>query len=244
MAQSAALIYSLKRALKSHGFTYAEVAMELGMSEANIKRMFSEQRFYLGIFDRICQLMGLEISDLAKMVEREQQSLEQLTETQEQELVTDTKLLLITFLVVNGVTFHEITNHYQFNEPEAIGYLTQLDRLGLIELLPSNRVKLLISPNFAWRRNGPIQQFFTQALRNDFLNAAFDQSGETLHFLSGIISPASREALAIKLKQVANDFMTHNHSDAKLPFDERFVTSMILGIRAWKPKAFRSFRNE
>jgi transcriptional regulator with XRE-family HTH domain len=244
MAQSAALINALKRALKSHGFTYAEVAKELGMSEANIKRMFSEQRFYLGVFDRICQLMGLEISDLAKMVEREQQSLNQLTETQEQELVTDTKLLLITFLVVNGVTFAEIITYYQFNEPEVIGYLTRLDRLGLIELLPNNRVKLRISPNFAWRRNGPIQQFFMHALRNDFLNAMFDQKGEALHFLSGMISPSSREALTIKLKQVASEFTTHNHADAKLPYEDRFVTSMILGIRAWRPEAFKMFRNE
>ena len=244
MAQSTALIHSLKRALKSRGLTYALVAKELGMSEANIKRMFSEQRFYLGVFDRICQLMGLEISDLAKIVEREQQSLEQLTELQEQELVADTKLLLITFLVVNGVTFNEIIAHYRFNEPEAIGYLTQLDRLGLIELLPNNRVKLRISPNFAWRSNGPIQQFFTEALRNDFLNASFDQDGETLYFLSGMIKPASREALATKLKQVANEFRTHNHADAKLAYEDRFVTSMILGIRAWKPQAFASFRNE
>ena len=244
MAQSTALIHSLKRALKSRGLTYALVAKELGMSEANIKRMFSEQRFYLGVFDRICQLMGLEISDLAKIVEREQQSLEQLTELQEEELVADTKLLLITFLVVNGVTFNEIITYYKFNEPEAIGYLTQLDRLGLIELLPNNRVKLRISPNFAWRSNGPIQQFFTEALRNDFLNASFDEEGETLHFLSGMLKPSSREALATKLKQVANEFMTHNHADAKLAYEDRFVTSMILGIRAWKPQAFKLFRNE
>lgn len=241
MSQNTALIQALKRSLKSHGLTYADVAKQLGMSEANIKRMFSEQRFYLGVFDQICQLMALEISDLAKEVERAQHSLEQLTEVQEQKLAADPKLLLMTFLVVNGIAFDEIVSHYRFNEPEAIGYLTQLDRLKLIELLPNNRVKLLISPNFTWRRNGPIQRFFTQALQNDFLNAPFDQSGETLHFVSGIISSASCDALAAKLKQIVTDFTVHNHADTKLPFEQRYVTSMILGIRSWKPKTFESF---
>ena len=47
MAQSEALIETLKLALKSHRLTYAEVARRLGMSEANVKRMFASRRFTL-----------------------------------------------------------------------------------------------------------------------------------------------------------------------------------------------------
>jgi len=244
MTQQIALIDALKKALKIRGVTYADIALGLGMSEANVKRMFSERRFYLGVFDEMCQLIGLEISDLAKQVERDSQSLEQLSEDQERKLVADPKLLLVTFLVINGVSFKEIVQHYQLSEPETIGYLTQLDRLKLIELLPHNRVKLLISPNFAWRHAGPIQQFFTGSLQHDFLNHPFHQGGEALYFLSGVITPGSRERLITKLKQLATEFNDSNHNDAKLPFEQRNVTSMILAIRAWKPKVFTSLRKE
>lgn len=242
MSQSTALINALKQALKQQGFTYADVAKGLDMSEANIKRMFSGQRFYLKVFDEICQLIGIHMSDLAKQVERESQSLEQLSESQEKELVSDPKLLLLTFMVINGVVFDDIIQEYRLSEIEAISYLTRLDRLKIIELLPFNRVKLLIAPNFQWRRGGPIQQFFTHSLQQDFLDHGFDDHGELLRFMSGVMSSASKEQLIIKLKQLATEFSDFNHQDARLPFEQRHLTSMILAIRAWSPKSFERFR--
>jgi len=238
MPQSIALIDTLKRALRAHGVTYAEVAKGLKMSEANVKRMFSEKRFYLGVFDDICQLIGIEISDLTRQIESESHNIEELSDAQENELANNPKLLLIAFLVINGVTFQDIVKHYQFSEPEVIGYLTHLDRLTLIELLPHNRVKLLIAPNFAWRQAGPIQQFFTTYLQHEFLNDGFENSGEVFHFLSGLITPATSEFIIGKLKQLASEFNQCNRSDAKLPFKERRVTSMIVAMRSWKPKTF------
>ena len=47
MAQTTALIETLKQALKSRRLTYAEVARRLEMSEANVKRMFASRRFTL-----------------------------------------------------------------------------------------------------------------------------------------------------------------------------------------------------
>jgi len=242
MSQKNELIFELKSRLKANGFTYSDVAKRLGMSEANIKRMFSEKRFNLGVFDEICQIIGLEISDLAKKVERDSQSLEHLSAEQERKLVSDTKLLLITFLVINGLNFDEIQQHYPFTKPESISLLTRLDRLKLIELLPNNRIKLLISPNFAWRDNGPIQKFFTHYLQKDFLNHSFDQEGEALYFFSGIITPASRRVLISKIKQIAAEFNQCNHAETIIPFDDRQVTSMIMAIRAWKPKVFEEYR--
>ncbi len=241
MRQSVALINALKRALRANGVTYAEVARGLKMSEANVKRMFSEKRFYLGVFDEICQLIGLEISDLTKQVEQESQNLKELSKEQEKELASDPKLLLIAFLVINRATFHDIVRHYQLSEPEVIGYLVKLDKLTLIELLPGNRVKLLIAPNFAWRHTGPIQQFFTEYLQKDFLDDEFDQPDEVLYFLSGLTTPATRKLLLTKLKQLANEFNQHNNSDTKFSFNERHVTSMIVAMRSWQPKTFEAY---
>lgn len=243
MAQTTALIKELKRTLKSKGMTYADVAIKLNMSEANIKRMFSEKRFYLGVFDEICQMAGFEISDLAKKVEKDSQSLEQLSEEQERELALDPKLLLLAFLTINGVSFDEIQSDCSFNQAETIRLLTRLDRLKLIELLPNNRVKLLIAPNFAWRHNGPIQQFFTQYLRQDFLSHTFNKEDETLHFVSSIITAQSRKTLINKIKQLITEFNQINHADTKEPYTQRQVTSMLLAIRPWKPKAFEKYQS-
>ena len=66
MAQTQQLIDALKRSLKAHGMTYADVASHLDLSEANIKRLFSKRTFTLERLDQICQMMEIEISDLVQ----------------------------------------------------------------------------------------------------------------------------------------------------------------------------------
>ena len=53
MAQTALIIDTLKRALKLHGKTYADVAEYLQLSEASIKRMFAQHRFSLQRLDAL-----------------------------------------------------------------------------------------------------------------------------------------------------------------------------------------------
>src|SRR6266536_3771891 len=71
MAQTQALIAALKQVLKSRSVTYAEIARRLRMSEASIKRVFAKQTFTLDRLDNICGILGIAITDLAKMVEHE-----------------------------------------------------------------------------------------------------------------------------------------------------------------------------
>lgn len=47
MAQTKQLIDTLKRALKAQGLSYADVAKELNLSEASVKRLFSQSGFSL-----------------------------------------------------------------------------------------------------------------------------------------------------------------------------------------------------
>ena len=118
MAQTAALINTLKQALKSHRLTYAEVARKLGMSEANVKRMFASQRFTLERLEDVCKLMHMELGDLFQLYEESRQRITRLSEEQEEELMRDTKLLLVAVSVRNRLSFDEIVNNYQVSEQQ------------------------------------------------------------------------------------------------------------------------------
>jgi DNA-binding Xre family transcriptional regulator len=83
MAQTHALVGALKQVLKSRSVTYAEIARRLGMSEASIKRVFARETFTLERLDRMCGALGIEITDLAKIVEHEAERVTQLTLEQE-----------------------------------------------------------------------------------------------------------------------------------------------------------------
>jgi len=244
MAQQPALIDTLKRVLKMRGITYRILADELGMSEASVKRMFSIKSFSLERLEQVCDIAGTSFVELVKQMDNEVRSLVELSEKQEQQLVADAGLLLVAFLIINGHSYQEIEQYYLFKKHELIKYLTTLDKIKLIELLPNNRFHLLISANFMWRKNGPIQRFFTNNLQQDFLNSRFKGKEETLVFLSGGLSSASRSILLKKIEDLCREFNQCNHEDMPRPMEQRHLTSMIVALRPWVPGVFQTYRNE
>jgi len=244
MAQTNLLIVTLKSLLKRRGITYREVGQRLSLSEASIKRLFADHNFSLNRLDQICQLLDIEISDLVKQMELNQQQLIEFSEQQELELVADVKLLLVAFVILNGWKFEDIITLYDLSESTTIRYLARLDRLKMIELQPNNRIRLLISPKFAWRPNGPIQRFFTAHLQDDFLASRFDKTDETFQFPSGMLSKSSCEHFNQRIKKLVQDFHLLNEQDRGLPLTERFGYSLFLAFRPWRPDVFEKMRRK
>jgi len=244
MSQTLALVSALKRALKTHGVRYQDVAHELCLSMATVKRMFAEASFTLERLDQVCRLLSMDIADLVKMAEANSRKLTGLSEQQERELVTDPRLLLVAYLVINGYSFVDITKHYHFSEPDLIHQLAKLDKLKLVELLPKNRIKLLIASNFSWRKSGPIQRFFVERLRDEFLQSDFDGPGEVWMVLSGMLSQASARKLADHARRMEREFRELNETDMHLSLEQRDQVSMIVAMRPWRPAVFHKLRRE
>lgn len=242
MAQTGALISTLKKALKANGTTYRDVAQALELSEASVKRMFAEKKFSLDRLEQVCQLAGLQISELVRQMELDTRRIDELTEEQEREVVSEPRLLLVAFLVTNGWHYEEILAHYAFTEAELTSRLIRLDKLKLIELLPKNRIKLLISPDFAWRRNGPIQKFFNAYVQTDFLGGDFERRGGAMIFLSGMLSRATNATLIEKLARLATEFNMLKREDQALPLAQKTGCGLILAIRPWEPEVFAQLR--
>ena len=113
MSQTRELLITLKKALKAQGITYAQVAEHLDLTEASVKRLFSQQGFTLERLDQVCQLLDIQISDLVQLMNEQQHQLQQLSAEQEQEITCDLKLLLVSVAVLNRWRFSDIVEHYQ-----------------------------------------------------------------------------------------------------------------------------------
>ena len=103
MSQTSQWIDTLKRCLKARGVTYRDVAEALGLSEASIKRLFSEQSFSMHRLEQVCRLADVSFSDLAHLSDiryEERQTL--LTAEQEAALAGDAILLSYFYLLLNG----------------------------------------------------------------------------------------------------------------------------------------------
>lgn len=233
MAQSVQLIQALKAALRTRHTTYADLARVLGLSEASIKRCFSRGTFTLERLERICGVIGLEISDLVELAQERRPAFTSLTPQQEEALIQDPRLLLVTFLVLSHWRFDDIVRGFQIDRHDAVRLLSRLDRLGMIDLLPGNRIKLRTTRNFSWRKEGPVQRFFEKEVLRDFLGSRFDAAGERMHFVGGLLSSASLERVQQGMERVAREFDELVEADAVLPLDERHSSAALLAARPW-----------
>lgn len=244
MAHSGALVEVLKRELRSRGVTYAQVARKLNLSEASVKRMFSRRDFTLKRLDQVCQLTQADFSDLARTLSREETLISQLTPEQEKEIASSIKLFLVAVCVLNHVTPGQIVEIYDVSQAECIQLLARLDRIGFIRLLPGNRIKLLVSRDFAWLPDGPIQRFFKQHAHGDFVRSRFDRPDEYFVAVNGMLSAGSCAAIVARLKRVVREFSELHNDDVRLSPPQRKNMTMLVAIRHWELQAFTELRRK
>jgi transcriptional regulator with XRE-family HTH domain len=237
MANADQLVGALKKVLKTRGWTYADIARGLDLSEASIKRLFSEQTFTLQRLDEVCRLLDMDLYELARLARGESETLRQMTVAQEALLAADRKLLAVLYLLRNNRDLNEIVAEYQISEPECIRLLVKLDRAGLIELLPENRVRLRVSRQVRHRPNGPLRQRLGEEMVNDFLSVRFDEHGGHFRFEVGELSAASAAMLSRKLDRLAAEFYELSELDMHLPPRQRALYGFALGMRPWSGAA-------
>lgn len=239
MARSAKLIETLKTQLRAKGLNYRDLAKHLSLSESAVKQMFSAGNFSLSRMDAICEILHIELTDLAQLAEASEKRIDQLSLENERALIADMKLLLAAYAAANHWRFDEIMGRYQFTETELTRYLVKLDRMKMIELQAGNRMKLLISSNFSWHTNGPIEQFFRKQVQTRFLDSSFSEDGDLRLVKNGEITLKSRIQLAERLSAIGDYFDELGHNERNLRKDARDGTSMVLAIRKWEFLAFK-----
>lgn len=242
MSQTSLLIQVVKKTLRERGLTYAKVAQGLGISESSVKRMFSLEAFSLDRLERICALMKLEIADLLEFAREVDRRASELSEEQERALVSDPKLMLIAILAISHWTVPDMLKSYRFSDADLVGLLTRLDRLGIIDLLPSNRIKVKLARNFAWRKAGPIQRFFEEQVQRQFFESSFLGNGELRLIVHGSLSGRSNNLLRQRMRKIAEDFDEFVEEDGQLDHQMREGTTMVVAIRPWELSMFTELR--
>jgi transcriptional regulator with XRE-family HTH domain len=244
MLQASSLVDSLKRELKARGITYADLANRIDMSEASVKRMFSQKNFTLQRLDEILQATQIDFRDIALAGHDESRLISELSYAQEKEIIGDPKLFIVAVSVLNQLSLAQIVEVYRLSEAEVVKCLVRLDKIGIIELQPNNRVKLLVSRTFRWIPDGPIQAHFREQAYSDYLASQFDGEHELLRLVNVMLSKKSIAALLERLKQVAREFSLQHQEDARLPFEDKYAISMLLAARPWMPKTFQTMLRE
>ena len=234
MNRTADIIETLKKYLKAKGITYKQLAAEMELSEASVKRLFSKHTFSLSRLEDVCRILDIDFYDLALMdKERSRKALKKLTIEQEQILLNDEKLLIFMYFLVNGWTVSLIVEEYDYSEVEAIKMLSKLEKIGILELYPNNHVRMLISKNEFWQTNGPLWQTYRNIFINDFMNSSFGLPNERLVFSPGQFSLASLKIIRKKIDNLVKEYNRLAEMDAALPLKGRHSSGLFIGFRSW-----------
>lgn len=242
MSQTRALIETLKQELRKQRITYRQVSEALGLSETSVKRLFADATFSVQRLEKVCALLQFQLSDLVQLMQKNIELTSGLTREQEQELVSDVRLLLVAILLMNKLEFSDIVSIYDISEPEGIRLLVRLDRMKIIELLPGNRVRLMISTNFRWLPDGPIQKYFEDKVQQEFLASSFNGPGQCRIFVSGMISRECNAEIIRKMQHLAKEISEMSAESESLPLEQRFGTSLMMAMRPWEIKVFSELR--
>ena len=227
------LISTLKRVLKTRGVTYADLAERIALSEASVKRLFSQGTFTLERLEQICAALEIDVFELAKLARGEMARAGQLTVKQEQTLAKDRVLLGVFYLAYNGWQIDDIVATYDFTRPQVFTLLHKLDAIGVLDLLPGDKLRMKVGRNLRLRRRGPIELAYGRAVLGEFLKPEFDQVGGMFRFEFRELSTASFEVLKRKLERIADEVHEFAELDSMLPSSERKTIGVAVGLRPW-----------
>lgn len=241
MSATQTLLRGIKAALRMQKLTYRQLAVAVGVSEATIKRDLSRGRFSLHRLDQICDALQLSLKDLSQPPQGPE-VMTQLTESQEEALASDPRVLVVTYLLVNDWTFDEIVSTFQMDENALVSILLRLDRLKIIDYRPPQRIRKLTARNFNWRKDGPVHEFFVTRFAPEFFRSAFEGPGDVFRFAGGRLSPESLARFKSSIERLASEFEELARNDARMPHGNRSACSAIVAVRSWEFSEFTRLR--
>jgi transcriptional regulator with XRE-family HTH domain len=234
---------ALKMHLKARGMTYADVARALGVSEPTIKRIFAAKNCTLERLDSLCELLQVDLAELARGMPRQSRLVNRLTQAQEQELMSDPALLLVAVSALQQMRVEDMVQTYRLSNAQCLELLLRLERIGILELHENNRIRLRISRTFSWIPDGPIMRYVRSQMA-DFFDHTFGGAGELMRLISVRVSAEAQVALLGQIEQVAREYNEQHNADARLPLEQRQPVSVLLAVRSWEPVLFKALRRE
>jgi transcriptional regulator with XRE-family HTH domain len=235
-------VATVKRLLKAQGLTYWDVGRALKLSEASVKRVFSNESFTVDRLSQIARLLGFTLAELLAESASAVPPLRTLTTEQEAKVVGDVRLLLVTVCALNRWTLAEILSEYRLTRAECLKHLLVLDRMGLIELLPGDRIRPLVARDFDWLPNGPIRRYFMEHTLGDFLDSDFSQAEETLEFAQGLLTEPALAQLRVELRRLRTRMAALHEESMAAPLEQRRGIGVMVALRRWQPEAFKRLR--
>lgn len=143
---------NLKRVLRDRRLTYREIAQGIGLSESGVKKIFSARDGSFQRLSQICRYAGVSIAEVIE--DRRTRDVE-FSEAQQKEFLKDSTLFHFYWLLVyERRSLAQVHDELLLSRSEGFRLARKLDMLGLIKLLPHDRIRLPSIKAVRWHGDG------------------------------------------------------------------------------------------
>ena len=234
MNQADAIIEGLKKALRLRGISYGDLARKLKLSEASVKRVFSNGTFKLERLANICDALEITFADLIRIAEIEQrESTFEYSLVQEVFLAEHPKHLAFFDLLLNGHSPRNLIKTRKLSSKECAAYFRKLEELKLLEWLPEDKVKLLVSREVRWRKDGPLRKKYFEQAKNEFLGGGFHDENEKFKFMMLKMTKANFQKASHQLERLTEEWTRNSNIERQMGVESESI-GIVLALRPWK----------
>lgn len=233
--QSARLIETLKSLFRTHGLRQADIAAALKLSRTTLKRRLSGQGLTIDALEALCGLVDVTLAELVELAAVNQDKrLRRLSLEQENSLHADVRLGFIFTRLREGWSAVEIQRECRIGEAPLVGYLVRLEKLGLIDLLPGNRVRLHTVRDIDWRKHGPMWHSVDRYLSDIFSMMDSDDAELDRRIAVVKLTPASVSQLDDMFRHLQMEIRRLANNDRSAGAEAKSWYAVLLGARPFE----------
>lgn len=241
-AERNAVFESLKAAVRSRGWTYADLARHVEMSESGIKKIFSQENCSL---DRLCQFaaaVDLTLADLTEAAaEAPLEPVHLSAELQASLLARPAVFALYWRVAVEGYRVSHAQHDLSLSDAELRRALSALDDSGLVRVGPGERVRIAPANLTQWHGEGPLLDAVYGEWPKAVIAEARREPASATHALRLValeLTDTTRRELVVALQQLVDEFVRRAHRErSHVPRSARSSQRMIV---ATAPGSFMS----
>jgi transcriptional regulator with XRE-family HTH domain len=242
------LIESLKGVVRSKGWTYAQIAKKLKLSEPTIKRIFQGIPCNVDKITRICDLLEVSLLDLVHLTSDKAPEKYWFTKEQEEFFARHFDYYAFLFSLYYNLEggLKGLQKAWSISDEESFVYLRRLEKLGLLEVLPGNDYKFKVSGQLNVDDDGVI--FNSDFIVREFLEFAQEvakhrlKKGYSFRVAGLQLSFETYEKFLVELKALQERYYDISaREEALTPPNKRRFYGMCIAIGPYDPTDMKKF---
>lgn len=220
-----AILSVLKRMLRERGASYGALAEHLGVSVPTVKRMLNGGPLTLESMANIASFVGSTLFEVAERAASEAKPRHTMFDEAQDALFFEQPEMLAYFEeLAAGRTPQAIAAQHGLTKASTVKYLHALERVGLLDALPFDKVRLRVKPPVGFGRNS---RYLKRELRAQVealvekVFVRFDAPRGNMVLVKPLRLPRSvHRALATELRELIDRYAALEARLARLAEDE------------------------